>query len=304
MTVNFIATPLNGGQSPVFQWKVQGSNIGTNSPILSYSPSNGDVITCEMTSDLTCTINPTVSNSITMTVYSPLPSTYSTQHIATPTEITWNWSQVNNALGYKWNTVNDYSTAMDMGTATSFTEHGLTPQSYYTRYVWAYNLCSYSPVNSMGAYTTQFTIGLNYGGGVVFYIDGTGQHGLIAALVDQGTAAWGCFGTTIGSTSVQTGTGQANTLSIINGCNVPIIAATICNDLILNGYNDWFLPSLNELNLMYQQRSAIGNFLPDFYWCSSEYNANNAWTQEFSNGNQYNFNKSYETLRVRAIRAF
>jgi hypothetical protein len=85
--------------------------------------------------------------------------------------------------------------------------------------------------------TPTYTIGQAYGGGIIFYLDGTGLHGLISAPSDQGFAIWGCFGTLIGGTGAGIGTGQANTTIIVNGCNTAGIAARICNDLVLNGYH-------------------------------------------------------------------
>ncbi|MCX6251858.1 MAG: hypothetical protein NTX61_14040 [Bacteroidetes bacterium] len=69
--VTFTATPTNGGSSPVFQWKVNGINAGTNSSTYQYLPVNGDVINCTLTSNLTCTSgNPATGNTITMAVAS------------------------------------------------------------------------------------------------------------------------------------------------------------------------------------------------------------------------------------------
>jgi uncharacterized protein (TIGR02145 family) len=65
-------------------------------------------------------------------------------HTSTTSAITWNWNSVAGALGYKWNTTNDYSTATDMGTALTKTESGLTCATTYTRYVWAYTACGVS----------------------------------------------------------------------------------------------------------------------------------------------------------------
>ncbi|MCX6278290.1 MAG: hypothetical protein NT004_09355, partial [Bacteroidetes bacterium] len=67
--VTFTATPVNGGTSPVYQWKVNGTNVGNNSPAFSYTPVNNDQIACSLISNVACpTGNPATSNSITITV--------------------------------------------------------------------------------------------------------------------------------------------------------------------------------------------------------------------------------------------
>jgi hypothetical protein len=68
---------------------------------------------------------------------------------------------------------------------------------------------------------------------------------------DTTGVTWGCDTTLIGGTSSGIGTGQANTTTIVNGCSQTGIAARICDDLVLNGYIDWFLPSMDELNQVY-----------------------------------------------------
>jgi len=60
------------------------------------------------------------------------------------TQITWNWNTVYGAIGYKWNTVNNFATAIEMGSATTKMETGLTCGTPYIRYVWAYNSCGNS----------------------------------------------------------------------------------------------------------------------------------------------------------------
>jgi hypothetical protein len=74
---------------------------------------------------------------------------------AAATQIIWNWSAVTGAAGYKWNVVNDYSTATDMGTATTKTETGMTCNNSYQRFVWAYNACGNSAPLVLSQNTSQ-----------------------------------------------------------------------------------------------------------------------------------------------------
>ncbi len=220
-------------------------------------------------------------------------------------QIIWNWNAVAAATGYKWNTTNNYATAISMGTATTKTETGLTTGTTYTRYVWAYNTCGISTSTTSTAQTVSFVIGQSYGGGIIFYLDGTGQHGLIAATSDQSIGAqWGCSGTAIGGTFSAIAMGQTNTTAIVNGCNQAGIAARICDDLVLNGYSDWFLPSLDELNQMCLQKAAIGGFeIYGTYQSSSEHNDIYVWVKSFYQCMQF-YNGKNSTYWVRAVRAF
>jgi uncharacterized protein (TIGR02145 family) len=69
-SVTFTATPTNGGSSPSYQWKVNGNNVGTNSPNYTYNPISGDIVSCVLTSSITVCItnNPATSNSVQMIV--------------------------------------------------------------------------------------------------------------------------------------------------------------------------------------------------------------------------------------------
>jgi len=153
-----------------------------------------------------------------------------------------------------------------------------------------------------GSCTYPLAIGDTHQGGIIFYLDGNGG-GLIAAPTDQSTGTqWRCYGTLIGTSSA-IGAGSQNTIDIEAGCTTPGTAADICANLTLGGYSDWFLPSKDELNEIYLNKSIIGGFVNYYYWSSTESDANYAWFQNFSNGTQTFYNKN-DFNGVRAVRAF
>jgi len=151
-------------------------------------------------------------------------------------------------------------------------------------------------------------------GGYIFYDKNSYSDGwryLEAAPSDQSTSAkWGCHWTFIfGADGTAVGTGEQNTIDIEAGCTTAGTAADICANLSLGGYSDWFLPSKDELNLMYTNLKlfGVGGFAVTatgfVYWSSSGGRASNAWFQNFNNGAQ-NANSKDWTARVRAVRAF
>ncbi len=170
---------------------------------------------------------------------------------------------------------------------------------------------------------TTYSVGDFAQGGIVFWVDETGQHGLVAAKEDQSTGVrW--YAGTYGYTQAKGDgpfSGEANT-SIIIAAQVAIgddgstYAARICNELqVTEGgktYGDWYLPSKEELNLMYQNKATIdatagvnggSGIASAYYWSSLEYNSANAWKQDFDNGGQDGYNKN-NAFYVRAVRAF
>ena len=163
------------------------------------------------------------------------------------------------------------------------------------------------PFNNCGL---TLTIGQAYKGGVIAYIDSTGQHGLIAAAVDQSQyMQWSVVGYIVtGATGTAIGTGLTNTNAIIAAQGSGSYAASIAQDYNVFGYTDWFLPSQDELNQLYLNRAAIGGFWEndngDFYWSSTEYDNIDAWYQLFfPNGGQGYYPKNVQGF-VRAVRAF
>ena len=192
---------------------------------------------------------------------------------------------------------------------------GLNPSTTY--YARSYAKNSNEVVvygNEVSISTSSKNIGSNYAGGIVFYVDSTGQHGLVCAPNDQGFYQWGCMGTNIGGTSMAFGTGQVNTNLILSGCPSRPIAASVCADLVLNGYSDWYLPSLGELQLMYPNLhvQGIGGFVPTGYWSSTQRSVNEAEGIAFDDGSTSiehhkgnGGNQNWVTgNRVRAVRTF
>jgi hypothetical protein len=157
---------------------------------------------------------------------------------------------------------------------------------------------------------SSLAIGDLYEGGIIFYLDGNGG-GLISASQDQSTGAeWGCSTVSIlGADGIAIGTGAQNTIDIVNANCSPSntsnsVAANICDTLTIGIYDDWFLPSNDELNLMYVNLHAqsLGGF-SSYYWSSTENNAQTAFYLDFGISTNTPLAKN-NSLRVRAIRAF
>lgn len=157
------------------------------------------------------------------------------------------------------------------------------------------------------------TIGEQYGGGIVFYVYDNGQHGLIASSSDQSTGIrwYGGNETLTRAKANGIGAGKANTAIIIasqGSVDGAPFAAAICNEYSVSvsdaTYGDWYLPSKFELDLLYLQKTIVGNFANVNYWSSSEENNTDAWCQSFLSGISGTRNKGWPTLHVRAIRSF
>jgi len=154
-----------------------------------------------------------------------------------------------------------------------------------------------------------FQIGQAYNGGIIFYIDGSGQHGLIVSTADLLTnnqsaqISWKKGPNVVtGASGVAVGTGASNTQKIVNALgSTGQYAALLCDKYKSGIYKDWYLPSKNEMNLIYQQKSMIG--ISREYWRTYAASLGKAWDQEFGGGFQFKDSKKF-TLNVRAVSSF
>ncbi len=210
----------------------------------------------------------------------------------------------------QWNTESDGSgTGYDTGASLSMPENGVTLYAQWTS--------GSGVIGKIGP-----------AGGYVFYDDeedgiddlpGTRYLEAAPAETEWAEKVWGGYGTEVGTAAQGTaiGTGAANTAAIVAayGDAEPYegrsdYAAKLADDLSHNGYDDWFLPSKDELNEMYQSGIFIGDSFysfSDFHWSSSEYFSEASWVQNlgssYQGGSQTLLQKRFGYL-VRAIRAF
>jgi len=173
--------------------------------------------------------------------------------------------------------------------------------------------------------TKTYKIGdIGPAGGIIFYDkgnysgdkadDGAAHWRYLEAApaeTEFAAAEWGSYSVNISGTGPTIGSGKANTQLIVerlrtlgeSGC-----AAQLCVKLTYKGYTDWFLPSKDELDLMYKnlKQKNLGKFgVKASYWSSTQASSECAWYQSFENGKQYNYgNYKYNAFVVRAIRAF
>src|SRR5690554_3715665 len=143
-------------------------------------------------------------------------------------------------------------------------------------------------ISATGGSSNDFYLGQDTLGGIVFYIytgsDGN-QHGLIVNK-NESTAQWQSSGTT--TNAIRSWDGVDNT-----GLMTGSPAATYVNGLTDGGFTDWYLPSIDELSILWHNRFHANKGLNDAsatlllnstYWSSTEYSATNAFFFYFDYG--------------------
>ncbi|GHU46722.1 hypothetical protein FACS1894200_00860 [Spirochaetia bacterium] len=150
--------------------------------------------------------------------------------------------------------------------------------------------------------------------GIIFFDKGNFSNGwryLEAAPVEaEFEATWGAYGKTVSGTGTTVGSGKRNTQVIVEQLDKlgeSGNAAQMCASLSFDNYNDWFLPSRDELDLLYNNLKAkgLGDFEDSVYFSSSQYSSGKtAWVKVFKDGSQGNQYDGDHSFRVRPIRAF
>lgn len=154
-----------------------GSQCGGSMTLTASGGSGGTIYWQNTTSNGTSTATPSTSQSVsssgtyyfraqsaggcwgtqgsaTVSILSSPSAPTATTHTPSATQIVWNWNSVAGASGYKWNTINDYASATDLGNVLTKTETGLVCETSYTRYIWAYNACGNSTATTFSSTTS------------------------------------------------------------------------------------------------------------------------------------------------------
>ena len=160
--------------------------------------------------------------------------------------------------------------------------------------------------------TCGLSIGDTYAGGIIFFLDGSGCHGLVAKATDEpGTYQWSStyFNTWAFASGIYGGaqnTKKSIARAVASASTCP--AASVCDNLTSGGYTDWYLPSKDELDMMYVNlhMQGLGGFaINRYYWSSTEHDSGFAWLQDFLTGTQLKIlYPKNSTEYVRAVRAF
>jgi len=149
--------------------------------------------------------------------------------------------------------------------------------------------------------SSPYKIGEVYQGGVIVYIDQTGQHGLISSGVDIPSYIPFSKSNLWLNTKTTYGSGSQNTTQIIDKQGSSGYYAASWGVFL-----GWFLPSKEELNIIYHQKDKIKytqNKWSTVYWSSSVDVSGNVWVQDFLTGKQFVKSQS-DSSSVRGAKYF
>ena len=209
-----------------------------------------------------------------------------------------------------------YYLGIELNTGTGYIAMGTT-QLLSVPYALHANTAT-STIGNKGGLTHY--VGELYGGGIVVSVWKTAgvEHGLIASLADLSSGIPWTTATLsaieIGPSAQSLRDGLANTNAIVAQAGAgTTYAAGLCKAYNVGGFNDWYLPAINELNQCYNSLEIVNEVLGDIngfnlssdYWSSTEYaNYGSARKQNFGNGDKDFLNKYIFSFAVRAVRRF
>ncbi|MCF7929353.1 MAG: fibronectin type III domain-containing protein [Spirochaetales bacterium] len=196
----------------------------------------------------------------------------------------------------------------------NYYDDGLSSNTNYTYRVRTTDPGGASTWSSTASSTTDYAVGdTGPAGGVIFFDDeesdfnhiSGGRYLEAAPASTEWTATWGSHGTYIDAYRFGLGDGAENTADIVEAQGTgSTTAGQLCDGLSYGGYDDWYLPSSDELNKMYDNKGIIGGFSSDYYWSSSESDTEYSWMQDFELGNRSGYGTKTFSTKVRAVRAF
>jgi hypothetical protein len=307
---------LESNENNIYQFDYQGFNFNTSYQARFYIITNAGF--SQSSSVQFTTLNIPGSPAVVLNNYTDLLS----DKVTVSGQVTLEGDFPVLARGFCWSTSSNptvNNSLSNNGTGLGYFSQTITnldPNTNYYVRAYASNQISTTYSNQIEFKTNEvsYNIGDYHQGGFIFYIFQQGDigyvsgeiHGLIAASQDQGNFAWGCNTTSISTQSI-IGSGTTNTQNIANNCGESNIAAKICANLTLNSYNDWYLPSSDELIKMRENLllNGYGNFSTSRYWSSTAViNQTAIWLNFNVNGTWYGYAPKEYTYKVRAIRSF
>ena len=174
------------------------------------------------------------------------------------------------------------------------------------------------PAGPLAGGSFMHYIGESFGGGVIFYLwkdSASAEHGLVIDKTNLSTfQAWSNVSSSIGASAQSSWDGLGNSNAVIAQAGHSASAALLCLNSTNGGQTDWYLPSVDELSLLWHVRFSVNKTLSTIagatalpmsenFWCSSEKDGTSGWRISFTNGDASGGNKG-DSYNVRAVRNF
>ena len=151
--------------------------------------------------------------------------------------------------------------------------------------------------------------GLSHEGGYIFHIDENTGTGMVShSITDSEPTHWNDFSNPAPDLGLgsEIGDGEPNTNAIVGALGTDVYAARYAYDAEINGFTDWFLPSIDELTAVYENLhlAGLGDAVSGYSYWSSTDDSLGAWVIYFANGNTYTPNKTHDHHHALPVRNF